>query len=115
MITFGSLFAGIEGFGVGLEKAGMKCVFQVEQDAACNRVLARHYPEVPRFGDIREFTSSSIDVRPDWLGGGFPCQDVSVAGKRAGLAGERSGLFYEFMRIVRKFRPYGILNENVPG
>lgn len=115
MLTFGSLFAGIEGFGVGLERAGMQCVFQVEQDVTCNRVLARHYPDIPRFGDIREFSNASIAVRPDWLCGGFPCTDLSVAGKRAGLAGKRSGLFHEFVRLIREFSPRGVLIENVPG
>ncbi|HEX5103747.1 MAG TPA: DNA cytosine methyltransferase, partial [Pirellulaceae bacterium] len=114
-LTFVSLFAGIEGFGAGLEAAGMRCAFQVEIDPQCRSVLARHWPDVPRWNDVREFDGAATTIRPDWLCGGFPCQDLSVAGRRAGLAGERSGLWHEFHRVVAEFRPSGVLIENVPG
>lgn len=114
-MTFGSLFAGIGGFDCGLKRAGLECAFQVEKDTACLSVLAHHYPHTPRFADVKDFNRGSIAVRPDWIVGGFPCQDLSVAGRRAGLAGKRSGLFGEFARIVDEFRPRGVLVENVPG
>ncbi len=114
-LTFGSLFAGIGGFDCGLDRAGLSCAFQVEKDTHCLSVLAKHWPDVPRFNDVSEFNATNLAVRPDWIVGGFPCQDLSVAGKRAGLAGKRSGLFHEFMRIVSEFTPAGVLIENVPG
>ena len=109
-----SCFAGIEGFGSGFEAAGMRVVAQIEIDKNCNRVLAHHYPDVPRWTDIREVDPADLP-RADVVCGGFPCQDISVAGRRAGLAGERSGLFYEFMRIVAGVRPDWVVIENVPG
>jgi len=114
-LTFGSLFAGVGGFDLGLERDGMKCMWQVENDKACNRILRKHCPDVPRWEDVREFTETTTAIRPDLICGGFPCQDLSVAGNRAGLAGKRSGLFFEFMRIVKAFAPRWILVENVPG
>lgn len=114
-MTFGSLFAGIGGFDLGLERAGMDCQFQIERDEACNRVLSRRWPTVERHKDVCEFSTATTSVRPRLLCGGFPCQDLSVAGKRAGLAGKRSGLFHEFCRIIGEFSPRWILLENVPG
>ncbi len=114
-MTYGSLFSGIEGFGAGLDAAGMRCAWQVERDKDALRVLQKHYPDVPRFADVRGFNGASIPLRPDLICGGFPCQDLSVAGRRAGLAGKRSGLFFEFARIVYDFAPRWILVENVPG
>lgn len=114
-MRFGSLFAGIGGFDLGFERAGHECVFQVEKETSCQRVLAKHFPNAPQFDDVCEFNEASIAIRPDWICGGFPCQDLSVAGRRAGLAGKRSGLFFEFMRIVDEFRPGGVVIENVPG
>ena len=113
-LTFGSLFAGVEGFGLGFERAGMKCVWQVERDSSCLSVLERHWPGMKRVTDVRDVSTDEL-VRPDWICGGFPCQDLSVAGRRAGLAGERSGLFFEFVRILREFAPSGFVIENVPG
>jgi len=78
--TFGSLFAGIGGIDLGLERAGWECRFQVEWDAYCSRVLAKHWPDVPRYGDITTVDWSSVE-RVDLLAGGFPCQPVSLAGK----------------------------------
>lgn len=112
-LTFGSLFAGIGGFDLGLERAGMVCKWQVEIDEYANRVLAKHWPNVPRHGDVRTFPTAEGDWGVDVICGGFPCQDISVAGKGAGLAGHRSGLWYEFARIIRELRPRYVIVENV--
>lgn len=111
-MTFGSLFSGVGGFDLGFQSAGMECVWQVEKDKHCNSVLERHWPQVERHGDVNEFSTRTV---PDVICGGFPCQDLSVAGKRAGLAGERSGLFHQFMRIVGESSPSTVVIENVPG
>lgn len=113
-MTFGSLFSGVGGFDLGLERSGMRCVWQVEKDAACNRVLERHWPIVERHTDVKEF-NGRFAVVPDLVCGGFPCQDLSVAGWRAGLTGSRSGLWFEFARIVGDISPRWVLIENVPG
>lgn len=114
MMTFGSLFAGIGGLDLGLERAGLVCRWQVEIDPWRRAVLERHWPAVPRWTDITEVDPA--DLEPvDLICGGFPCQDVSVAGKRRGLLGERSGLFFEYLRIVEALRPRYVLVENVPG
>jgi DNA (cytosine-5)-methyltransferase 1 len=110
--TFGSLFAGIGGLDLGLERAGWECRWQVEIDDYCRRVLAKHWPDVPKFGDIRGVDGDSLE-RVDLLCGGFPCQDISDAGLRAGLAGERSGLWSEYVRLIRALRPRLVLVENV--
>jgi DNA (cytosine-5)-methyltransferase 1 len=112
-LTFGSLFAGIGGFDLGLERAGMVCKWQVELDDYASRVLAKHWPNVPRHDDVRTFPTAERDWSVDLICGGFPCQDISVAGKGAGLAGERSGLWYEFARIIRQIRPRWVIVENV--
>jgi len=112
-MTFGSLFAGIGGFDLGLERAGMTCKWQVEIDDYANRVLAKHWPDVPRHGDVRTFPTVDRDWSVDVICGGFPCQDISVAGKGAGLAGARSGLWYEFARIIGELRPRYVIVENV--
>ncbi len=112
-MTFGSLFSGIGGFDLGLERAGMTCAWQVEYDRACRSVLERHWPTVERYDDVR--TVGAGLARVDLVCGGFPCQDVSVAGQREGLAGERSGLWFEFRRVLEVTRPEWVLVENVPG
>lgn len=132
----GSLFSGIGGFDLGLERAGFEVAFQCDNDPFCNKVLAKHWPGVKRYDDVRnvgvgrtrdnlagqphvtEDSSASVewgrgDV--DLICGGFPCQDLSVAGKRAGLDGARSGLWFEFHRILSELRPTVALIENVPG
>lgn len=109
-----SLFAGIGGFDLGFARAGLECVAQVEFNAAASSVLARHYPHVERFEDVRDVGRHNLPAA-DLVCGGFPCQDVSVAGKRAGLAGERSGLWFEFLRILTELRPRWAVIENVPG
>ena len=107
-----SLFSGVGGFDIGFERAGIETVLQAEQDQWCLEVLARHWPETERVTDVRDVRGG---VGIDLIYGGFPCQDVSVAGKRAGLGGERSGLWFEFERILRELRPRWAVIENVPG
>ena len=113
-LRFISFFAGIGGIDLGLERAGHVCVGQVEIDAFRQRVLAKHWPDVPRWSDVRELDPRELPEADLWTAG-FPCQDLSTAGKRRGIHGEKSGLFFEFMRCVRKVRPPLILLENVPG
>lgn len=116
MASFGSLFAGIGGVDLGLERAGWQCRWQVEIDEFCRGVLTRHWPEVPKYADVREFPPHPVEqFRVDAIVGGFPCQDVSAAGSLAGIGGSRSGLWFEFARILRVLRPRYALIENVPG
>jgi DNA (cytosine-5)-methyltransferase 1 len=113
MLTVGSLFSGIGGFDLGLERAGMRVLWQCESEPFCRAVLARHWPHVPCFDDVRELRATqaaSVDV----LAGGFPCTDLSRArADRQGLSGAQSGLWSEFARAVREFRPRYVLVENV--
>ena len=109
-----STFTGIGGLDLGLERAGIECVGQVEIDESCNTLLRRRWPDVPRWTDMREVDPDDLPTF-DVLHGGFPCQDVSLAGRRRGLVGERSGLFHEYARIVTALRPNWVLLENVPG
>lgn len=112
-MKIGSLFAGIGGLELGLERAGLGHVtWQVEIDPFCRSVLARHWPQAERHVDVREASASTL-APVDLICGGFPCQDVSSAGKGAGLAGERSGLWFEYLRIVRELRPRLVVVENV--
>jgi DNA (cytosine-5)-methyltransferase 1 len=111
-MTLGSLFAGIGGFDLGFERAGFETVWQVEIDDYCRRVLEIHFPRAERFGDIRECGAHNLK-QVDVICGGFPCQDVSFAGQRAGINGERSGLYVELCRIVRELRPSFLVVENV--
>jgi DNA (cytosine-5)-methyltransferase 1 len=111
--TFGSLFAGIGGFDLGLERAGMTCKFQVEIDDYCQRVLARHWPGIPKWRDIRDVRGS--DLPPvDMLCGGFPCRDISAAGRGAGLDGEHSSLWFEYLRLIDETKASFVLIENSP-
>ena len=113
-MKFGSLFTGVGGFDLGFERAGMECTWQVEFDKACQNVLRKHWSETELFDDVR--TVGKHNLKPvDVICGGFPCQDVSIAGKRAGLAGERSGLWHEFARIIDELEPKWVVIENVPG
>ncbi len=111
-LTFGSLFAGIGGFDLGFERAGMVCKWQVEIDDYANRVLAKHWPAVHRERDIRQCGAHNLQP-VDVVCGGFPCQDISYAGLGAGLEGERSGLFFEAVRVVRELQPRVVVLENV--
>lgn len=109
--TFGSLFAGIGGIDLGLERAGWRGRWQVEWDPFCQRVLAKHWPDVQRYGDITTVDWSGVE-RVDLLAGGFPCQPVSGAGKRKAQSDER-WLWPEFLRAIRALRPRLVLVENV--
>ena len=113
MITIGSLFSGIGGLELGLEWAGLGPVhWQVESNEFCRRVLAKHWPRAERFDDVRAVRASGL--RPvDLICGGFPCQDVSAAGSKEGLQGKRSGLWWEFARIISEARPRFVVVENV--
>jgi DNA (cytosine-5)-methyltransferase 1 len=141
--TFLSVFTGIGGFDLGLERSGWRCAGQIEVDPFCTRVLTRHWPNVPRWGDVRSVGAADIQLAErrgcapgadrgcdngaarladagssagvSLLCGGFPCQDLSVAGRRAGLSAARSGLFFEFVRLAGELRPRWLLLENVPG
>lgn len=110
----GSLFTGIGGFDLGFGRAGCEVVWQSEIDKAASRVLAHRFPGVPNYGDI---TKVDVDELADCdiVTFGFPCQDLSTAGNRAGLAGARSGLFWEAARVIAGKAPRWILFENVPG
>jgi len=112
--TFISLFSGIGGGDKGLEDAGMTCVLQVEIDPNAMLVLNHHWPNVKKERDVCNVSKKTTGYA-DLIIGGFPCQDLSVAGKREGLAGERSGLWFEFRRIVEDIRPEWVVVENVPG
>ncbi len=112
-LTLGSLFAGIGGFELGLERTGgFKTEWQVEIDPYCQRVLAKHWPDVRRWDDVRTFPPPG-EWGVDVICGGFPCQDISLAGKGIGSDGNRSGLWREYIRIVREIRPRFVIVENV--
>lgn len=111
--TVGSLFAGIGGFDLGFEQAGFKTVWQVEIDPVCRQVLADQFPHAKQYIDIRNCLSELAPV--DVIVGGFPCQDVSNMGKRKGLAGKRTGLFFDAVRIIEAIKPQRLVLENVPG
>ena len=115
MLTVGSLFSGIGGFELGLERTGgFKTAWQCEKDEFCLKVLAKHWPDVKRFTDIKEMGIEENIPYVDVICGGFPCQPVSCAGKRKGAQDER-WLWPEFYRIVCQVRPKWVLIENVPG
>ena len=111
-LTFGSLFAGIGGFDLGFERAGFVCKWQVELDRYARSILAKHWPDVPRWDDVCSFPQRGFE-KVDVICGGFPCQDISYAGLGAGVYGERSGLWFEFARVVREMGPRIVVVENV--
>lgn len=119
--TFGSLFAGIGGFDMGMEQAGWSCRFQVEFDAACQNILKKHWFDITKFLDVRDV--NGIDLEPvDCIIFGSPCQDLSKAGKQQGLNGSKSGLFFDAVRIIKQMRkatngtfPRWAIWENVAG
>lgn len=111
------LFAGIGGLGLGLERAGMTVVGQVEIDEFCRRVLAKHWPEVPRHNDVRtcvEWWRSAERPRVDVVAGGFPCQPVSDAGRQLAQADPR-WLWPAMAGVIRELEPTWVIGENVPG
>jgi DNA (cytosine-5)-methyltransferase 1 len=108
-----SLFAGIGGFDIGLERTGhFKTAALCEIDPDARRVLAKHWPEVPCYEDVRDLSSNGITA--DCIVGGFPCQDISLAGRMAGADGEKSGLWREIIRLVADIRPRLVILENSP-
>ena len=107
------LFSGIGGFSLGLERAGMKTVAFCEVDKKCQQVLKKHWPGVPIFDDVSTLKGEDIEETVDVICGGFPCQDISLAGKGAGLEGERSGLWTEFHRLIKEIKPKYAIIENV--
>ncbi len=119
--TYGSLFTGVGGFDLGFDQAGYECRWQVEWDKNCQQVLGHHWPDVPKWGDVQ--TVSGHQLAPvDIITYGSPCQDLTVAGKRAGLDGGRSSMFFEATRIFQEMRnatdgtfPRITIWENVPG
>lgn len=112
-MTFGSLFAGIGGIDLGLERAGLSCSWQVEIDPFARRVLAKHWPDVRRYEDVRTFPPSPIeDWHVDLIAGGFPCQPISGSGRKLVDRDER-WLWPEFARVVRLLGPKFVLVENV--
>ena len=120
MLTGVSLFAGVGGFDLAMQRQGVRVVASVEIDKNCNQVLANHFPEATQFNDIttvkgEDLINAGFTPSAGIITGGFPCQDVSVAGRRAGLAGARSGLFWEAARIVEETQSEYFILENVPG
>ena len=111
-MTHLSLFSGIGGLDLAAEWAGFETVTFVERDPYCQKVLAKHWPGVPIHDDVTTFDGTGYRG-VDLLSGGFPCQDISQAGTREGLAGQRSGLFYEMARIIREVSPKWVIAENV--
>lgn len=118
MITYGSLFAGAGGFDLGFDKAGMECRWQVEWDQNCQKLLKQRWPRAKHYGDITSIRSGELE-RVDVVCGGSPCQGLSVAGLREGLADGRSGLFHQMVRVCKDQRRRGgagvVVWENVDG
>ena len=119
-MTAVSLFAGIGGFDLALERNGIKVVASVEIDRNAQGILHRHFPSSRIYGDIQgvsgeQLISAGFTPEHGVIVGGFPCQDLSVAGKRAGLAGARSGLFWEICRLLDETKAKFFILENVPG
>ena len=109
------LFSGIGGFSLGLERTGgFRTVAFCECEPFCQRVLRKHWPEIPIFDDVRTLNGREVEVGDvDVICGGFPCQDISVAGGQAGINGEKSGLWREFARLIGELRPQYAIVENV--
>jgi len=113
-----SLFAGVGGFDLAAQNLDIPTIAAVEIDDNARGVLAHQFPETRLYTDVTKVTGK--ELLGDYEGtvivtGGFPCQDLSIAGKRAGLVGERSGLFWEIIRIAEEIKPQALLLENVPG
>jgi len=106
------LFSGIGGFSLGLERAGMQTIAFCEIDPFARQVLKKHWPDVPIFEDVRTLHADDVPGT-EVICGGFPCQDISNAGHRAGITGERSGLWSEYARLIGEIRPRFVIVENV--
>ena len=111
------LFAGIGGFSLGLERTGgFETAAFCEIDKKAQLVLRKHWPNVPIFEDVSELSKEKLDaegINIDVITGGFPCQDLSTAGRGAGLSGERSGLWFQFHRLIKEIQPRYAIIENV--
>ena len=119
-LTAVSLFAGVGGFDLALERNGVKVVASVEIDQKASSILAKQFPNSKLFNDVKEVTGEQLiaagfDPRNGIITGGFPCQDLSMAGRRAGLGGARSGLFWEICRLLEQTKSQYFILENVPG
>jgi DNA (cytosine-5)-methyltransferase 1 len=111
----GSLFSGIGGLELGLEWSGVgETIWQVEKNEYCVNILSKHWPNVERYKDVKTVGAHNLKYA-DIICGGFPCQDVSTAGKGVGLSGTRSGLWFEFLRIIKELCPEWVVIENVAG
>jgi len=113
-LTVGSLFSGIGGLDLGLERSGMNISWQCEKDPFCKKVLKKHWPEVDQYDDIRALDGKELPG-VDVIAGGFPCQDISIAGPGHGIKeGTRSGLWWNMFQIICDIRPKYVILENVP-
>lgn len=120
-VKYGSLFAGAGGMDLGFDAAGWSCAWQVEIDPKCHEVLSRSWPDATRYFDVCDVNGAELEP-VDVIGGGSPCTDLSVAGRRAGLEGSESGLWWEMHRLIGEMRdatdgalPRLVVWENVPG
>jgi len=111
-LTVGGLFSGVGGFELGLQRAGMEITWMVEINPFCRKVLDKHWPDIPKYTDVREVGKHNLP-KVDLLCGGFPCQGISKASKGKGLDDDRSGLWYEYQRIIDEMRPRWVIIENV--
>lgn len=112
------LFSGIGGFSLGLHRAGFETIAFCEIDKHCQKVLQKNFPNIPIFSDIKELSGEQFKGNVDVVCGGFPCQDISVAGKKKGLIDEegqttRSGLWFEYKRLIQEIQPKLVIIENV--
>jgi DNA (cytosine-5)-methyltransferase 1 len=121
LLTYGSLFSGVGGFDMGFDQAGFACLWQAEWDLNCRQTLAYHWPLCPKYGDVQDIRGDEISP-VDVITFGSPCQDLSTAGKRDGIEGNKSGMFFEATRIIKEMRdatektfPRMAVWENVPG
>ena len=107
------LFSGIGGFSLGLESTKWKTIAFCEINPSCHKVLSKYWPDVPIFEDVTKLSASDIASSVDVICGGFPCQDISVAGKKKGINGNRSGLWKEYLRLINEIKPKYAIIENV--
>lgn len=113
-LTLGSIFAGVGGFDLGFRNIGFKTSWMIEWDTNCQHILRRHFPESQLLGDVKGISAKKLSY-VDVATFGSPCQDMSHAGKRSGISGSRSSMFFEAMRILKEINPKVIIWENVFG